>query len=339
MATYRLLTRDAFREGVFARENGKCLLCEKPAVDAHHILERRLWPDGGYYLENGAGVCEEHHIAAEQTVVSCDELRQKAGIVSFPLPPHLYRDQEYDKWGNPVLPNGLRMKGELFHDVSVQQILKPVMHLFTDRVKYPRTYHLPWSPGGTKDDRFMEDLSAFGAEDVVITVKMDGENTTMYRDYLHARSTDYDPHPSRSTVKALHAQIAHDIPEGWRVCGENLYAKHSIQYSGLESHFLVFSVWNERNVCLDWDATKEWAELLGLKTVPTLYEGKWDEAFTRKLYQPTYEGNDMEGYVVRVRGEIHYKEFRRKVGKYVRKGHVATSHHWKRERLIVNGLR
>ena len=74
------------------------------------------------------------------------------------MPPHLYRDQPYDKWGNPVLPNGTRLRGELFDDASVQKVLAPVLALFTDRVKYPRTYHLPWSPGLTDDDRKLDDL-------------------------------------------------------------------------------------------------------------------------------------------------------------------------------------
>ena len=36
----KLLTRDQFREAVFARDNHKCVFCHQPAVDAHHILER-----------------------------------------------------------------------------------------------------------------------------------------------------------------------------------------------------------------------------------------------------------------------------------------------------------
>lgn len=36
---------------------------------------------------------------------------------------------------------------------------------------------------------------------VVITEKMDGENTTLYRDGLHARSLDSRHHPSRNWVK------------------------------------------------------------------------------------------------------------------------------------------
>ena len=172
---------------------------------------------------------------------SCDDLRQRCGITRVILPPHLYVDAEqpYDKSGNPILPNGQRLRGELFDDESVQKVLAPVLHLFTSRVKYPRTFHLPWSPGVTDDDRVLDDPdAAFGESRVVVTEKMDGECTTMYRDYLHARSTDYSPHPSRDRVRALHAQIAHDIPEGWRVCGENVYAQHSISYDALPSYFL-----------------------------------------------------------------------------------------------------
>src|SRR3546814_17638272 len=62
-----LLTRTAFREGVFARDENRCVFCPLPAEDAHHIIERRLWPDGGYYLDNGASVCRAHHIRCETT--------------------------------------------------------------------------------------------------------------------------------------------------------------------------------------------------------------------------------------------------------------------------------
>jgi hypothetical protein len=43
----QLLTREEFKRQVFARD-GHCAFCQLPPVDAHHILERRLWPDGGY---------------------------------------------------------------------------------------------------------------------------------------------------------------------------------------------------------------------------------------------------------------------------------------------------
>jgi len=43
-----LLTRDQFRDGVFARDGRRCVICQSAGpLDAHHIVERRLWPDGG----------------------------------------------------------------------------------------------------------------------------------------------------------------------------------------------------------------------------------------------------------------------------------------------------
>ena len=345
MTDFKQLTRDEFREAVFARDKHKCVACSKPAKDAHHLLERKLWgQSGGYYLANGASVCEEHHLEAEATTLSCEKLRELAGIKDVLLPDHLYADQPYDKWGNPILPSGLRLKGELFDDPSVQKVMAPVLSLFTDRVKYPRTYHLPWSPGATNDDRMMKDLSTFEAKGVeapgvVVTVKMDGESTTMYPDYIHARSIEYDPHPSRNWVKALHGRIAHDIPKGWRVCGENLYAKHSIEYANLADYFQVFSIWDEHNMCLDWPMTKMYAELLGLKVVPTLYVGPWDEKLIRGLHKETFHGDPCEGYVVRLATCFHYRNFRTSVGKYVRKSHVTTHGHWMRSRLEINRLK
>src|SRR5271168_2324564 len=101
-----LLTRDAFREAVFARDGHGCVTCGMTGQDAHHIIERRLFPDGGYYLDNGATLCEKHHILAEQTILTCEEIRESAGIKTIILPPHLYSDQRYEKWGNPIMPNG-----------------------------------------------------------------------------------------------------------------------------------------------------------------------------------------------------------------------------------------
>jgi len=333
-----LLTRDEFRTAVFERDGHKCVVCGAPAKDAHHIVERRLWPDGGTYLDNGVSVCQEHHLAAESTVLSCEDVRKAAGIERVILPPHLYPDEVYDKWGDPILPNGRRLRGELFYDESVQKVIAPVLHLFTNRVKHPRTYHLPWSPGGTDDDRMMESVAGFESEDVVVTVKMDGEQTSLYRDGFHARSIDSPPHPSRDWLWKIHRTIGHEIPEGWRVCGENLYAVHSIRYRTLPAHFLVHSIWNERNVCLSWDETQEYAELLGLKTVPVFWRGVWDETRLRDFEPHEHAGDPCEGYVVRISRAFPFKDYRNVVGKVVRKGHVQTHGHWMRQAIEVNGL-
>ncbi|KIF06359.1 kinase, partial [Streptomyces sp. RSD-27] len=98
------------------------------------------------------------------------------------------------------------------------------------RTHYPRTAHLPWSPGATADDVRAGGTQALAGREVVVTEKLDGENTTLYPDGLHARSLDSGHHPSRTWVKGLQGRIGARIPAGRRICGENLYARHSLGY-------------------------------------------------------------------------------------------------------------
>jgi hypothetical protein len=334
----KLLSRDDFREGVFARDGHKCVVCGTTALDAHHILERRLWGEsGGYFLDNGVSVCETHHLACERTDISVEEIREYAGIVKKVIPDHLYNDQVYDKWGNPILPNGMRLIGELFFDESVQKILRDKLELFTHYVKYPRTTHVPWSPGMNEDDRILSSMDHFIGKEVVVPEKMDGENNTMYSDYYHARSLDGRNHPSRNWVKNFWSSISHDIPDRWRVCGENMYAKHSIGYENLESYFYGFSIWNDKNICLSWDDTLEWFQMLGITPVPVLYRGIYDEKAIKAIDLPW---DTCEGYVIRLANEFSFAEFKKSVAKCVRRGHVQTTKHWMHgQRMEVNGLK
>ena len=210
----KLIDRDSFREGVFLRDHHKCVICQQPATAAHHILERRLFSDGGYYISNGASLCDPCHILAEETTLSCETIREACGVIKAILPPDLYEDATYDKWGNQILPNGQRLRGELFNDESVQKILTQggVLSCFTWKVRAARTRHLPWSQGVNDDDRVLDNLSAFIGKRVICSIKMDGESTTMGCDYIHARSPDSKCDPTRTWVYNLHATIRHDIP-------------------------------------------------------------------------------------------------------------------------------
>jgi 5-methylcytosine-specific restriction endonuclease McrA len=58
--------RADFRAAVFGRDNHRCVMCGKPAVDAHHITDRNEMPAGGYVKENGVSLCEDCHLLAEQ---------------------------------------------------------------------------------------------------------------------------------------------------------------------------------------------------------------------------------------------------------------------------------
>ena len=334
-----LLSRNQFREGVFARDDHQCVICKIQAVDAHHILERKLWADGGYYLENGVSLCEAHHRQAEATVLSPKKLRQAAGITQVVLPTTLDRDSDYDKWGNQILPNGQRLKGVLFEDSSVQKLLAEhdLLPLFTHWMKYPRTNHLSWSLGISKDDRIMTSLEGLQGS-VIVSEKLDGENTTLYQDHIHARSLSSGNHLSRDWVKALWGAIKHDIPFGWRICGENVYAKHSIHYSRLESYFYGFSVWDDKNICLSWEETLEYFAILGITPVPVLFAGEFNEAHLRKL-ATSLDPQTTEGYVVRSADCFVFSSFSSRVAKYVRAGHVQTTQHWMHSALEPNRLR
>lgn len=696
---FKLLTRTEFREGVLSRSDHKCVVCASPAVDAHHIVERRLWTDEGYYLDNGAAVCEACHRKCETTEISLEQIRACAGVRKI-QPDHFYDDTgfSYDKWGNIILPNGTRLKGELFYDESVQKILKQgdVLRLFGKYVKYPRTMHLPWSEGRTEDDRILKTTDHLKAcDEIVVTLKMDGENClsgttrislpngerttlrklvrnkkvgdlvlgedekgnivptritrvynngrtedwnqvsirvrgerpkftyatdnhkffvsgkgyvevkdlivgdeiisttyetgftklqesviigtllgdaslhknyadsyimqfshkkehlpyvnfknnllgkvykgtgrytsgfgtemiksytvcshslyrsfgdfvsgdrkcvpawvedkltplaiavwymddgslvhsnaqrdrvqlstcsfteedcsvlqrglmkygicskqnvydgyryidinadnaeiffnliascvtpamqyklpasfrnkfagkelfeteeapkyyakrggeivsiekkshrvdrnrydletethnyfangvlvhncSMYNDYVHARSLQNEGHPSRDWLKGWHASIRNDIPDGWRICAENLFAKHSILYSDLENYVLGFSLWNEYNICMSWDDTLMYFELMGITPVQTLYRGPYDENILKEIAK-NLDTEKNEGYVVRPARAFPFAEFRNVVGKYVRKNHVHTHGHWMREGVVKNKL-
>ncbi|TQK52604.1 putative kinase [Streptomyces sp. SLBN-118] len=193
----------------------------------------------------------------------------------------------------------------------------------------------PWSPGAASDDVRAGDLSGLHGREVVVTEKLDGENTTLYADGLHARSLDSAHHPSRAWVKGLQGRVGSRIPQGWRVCGENLYARHSITYEDLESWFYGFSVWNGEGHCLDWDRTVRFLRRLGVPVPRVLWRGVFDERALRALRLDTTR---QEGYVVRTAGGFGPDEFGQRVAKWVRGGHVQTDAHWMHAAVVENGL-
>lgn len=337
-----LLSRDEFHRQVFERDNGTCVICGKEAADAHHIIDRCLFEDGGYYIDNGVSLCPDDHLKAERTQISCKELRKKAHIQNIVLPEHLDVDEEWDHWANIILPVGARLRGELFYNENVQKALRDggVIGDFLPYVKYPRTYHLPWSPNLQNDDRMHTNVDQLFQMPLIGTLKLDGENTTLYPGYIHARSIDSKHHESRAWIKALHGRIAHEIPQGWRICGENLFAKHSIHYHHLKDFFYVFSIWNEKNEALSWQDTVDYCEMLGLHTVPVFLEGISCKLLVEEAFEKYINGypDDVEGYVLRFSGKIPYHTFKNRTAKFVRKNHVQTDEFWMTQPVVPNVL-
>ncbi|MFJ6437863.1 RNA ligase family protein [Streptomyces sp. NPDC091416] len=195
----------------------------------------------------------------------------------------------------------------------------------------PRTPHLPGSPGATSDDVWC-DWSRFAPEagrELVTTLKMDGANTTLHAGGMYGRSPTGRSRPWQSRMRAFAAAVCPMIPQGVRVCGEDLTVAHSITYARELPPFMVFSVW-DGDVCLPWDETVVWADTLGLATVPLLARGpRPDEP--QRLCEAFDRGTDVErdeGFVVRDAQAFSRGEFADRVAKWVRSGHVRTGTEW-----------
>jgi hypothetical protein len=119
----KLFSREGFLEQVMRRHAGKCAFCTHLAIDAHHILDRKLFPDGGYYLNNGAAVCEAHHWLCETTEFTVEQVREAAKITVKVLPPGFDANKVYDKWGNEIIDHTRRKPGPLAEDTGCRKAL------------------------------------------------------------------------------------------------------------------------------------------------------------------------------------------------------------------------
>jgi len=203
--------------------------------------------------------------------------------------------------------------------------------------KYGRSYHLPQSPGATSDDKIMQDTSTlFAAAEVVVTEKMDGENTTIHPDGCHPRSLDARYHPSRDWMKAFAASISPQLHSGERIIGEYLFARYSISYDNLPSYFLGFA-WILDGVVQDWDETLVRFSDLGITPVPTLYRGPIDDRLLSKLIAEL-DLTRQEGMVLRDSASYPEEEQSKRLAKYVRANHVQSETHWMAGPLVKNTL-
>lgn len=197
--------------------------------------------------------------------------------------------------------------------------------------KYPRTYHLDFSEGIQSDDKIIKTLSHLEGKEVVVTLKMDGENTSIYSDgYTHARSIDSKSHWSRDIIKSIASVIRYNLPENYRICCENVSAKHSIYYPDgyLEGPLYLLSVWDDKNMCLSWEDTCLYAEDMDLPQPKVLYKGIFDINLLKKLAEDL-DINLEEGFVVRDVNSFKHEDFPSHVTKFVRANHVQDNEeHW-----------
>ncbi len=203
--------------------------------------------------------------------------------------------------------------------------------------KYNRTYHFPFSPGATNDDRIAETMSNLIGQEIVITEKLDGENCGMTDGGVYARShAAYTTSPWSKEVRNLHKLVVEDeLGDGVYLFGENMEGIHSISYSNLTSYFYIFGM-RDNNIWVPWEKVEEYAYLLDIPTVPVLFKGivnseKELKQLVEKLSkEPSELGGQREGVVARVADMFHNDDFSTHVMKWVRKDHVTTTEHWQR---------
>lgn len=203
--------------------------------------------------------------------------------------------------------------------------------------KYGRTYHLPWSPGTTSDDRISKSVESLLGINIVVTEKLDGENCGMTDGGVYARShATFTTSAWSREVRTLHKQeIENSLGEGVFLFGENMEGVHSIEYSDLTSYFYIFGV-RDNGIWIPWSKVEEYSYLLDLPTVPVLFRGKVETEKELKdltldlVSQPSALGGNREGIVVRNAGEFPNEDFGANVMKWVRKNHVKTDTHWSR---------
>jgi len=191
-------------------------------------------------------------------------------------------------------------------------------------MKYQRTYHLSFS--NVEDDSKFGDFSHLEGKDIIVTEKMDGENTGITNKLVHARSLDSNNHPSRNWVKGFASNFQYLMKDEEKIFGENLYAAHSVKYESLLSYFYGFALY-KGDICSSWDDTVKYFADKNIISVPVLYRGIFNNDKIREIFN-SLDLETSEGIVVRNADSFHYNDFEYNVFKAVRQNHVITDQHW-----------
>jgi hypothetical protein len=207
--------------------------------------------------------------------------------------------------------------------------------------KYPRTYHVPFSKGLTNNDR----KAADGWEkyiinrNIVITEKLDGENTAITKHGAFARShaapTDSPWSANIWKEGGWYDYLKKYIADDEIMYGENMYAIHSIEYDRLPFDFFVFAV-RKGDVFMEWADVEMYAHERDLPTVPRLFNGmisslkNLEKHVSYLMHNGSKFGDVIEGLVIRNADSFHFNDFSSHVVKYVRENHVQTDEHWRK---------
>lgn len=158
--------------------------------------------------------------------------------------------------------------------------------------KYPRSFHAPWSPGASSDDKILKSVDSFLNKELICSEKLDGGNVMCNVDGVFARSHNGPPvHSSFDAIKARYAnELKWQLAPGLSYFFEYTWAVHSITYDLLPDYLFLIGIRDDfRNEWYCWDDVETVASEIGVETVPVL--GKFSaKTTTQKTIQKNITG-------------------------------------------------
>lgn len=207
-----------------------------------------------------------------------------------------------------------------------------------NKQKYPRTFHLPYSEKKGDDDKTLENDDCFYNMHVIVLEKLDGENTSLYGDYMHARSLDslIDDEGRRWVETFMKVRQSHFIND-MVILGENMFYKHTVEYDDLESYFYGFSI-RTNQLFLDWALTTRVFKKMDIKHPKVIYKGIYDKDAILEAFRDydDSKNNRCEGFVVRNSDIFRMPNFSSNVAKFVKSSFVLPDQHWRHAPKIIN---
>lgn len=224
--------------------------------------------------------------------------------------------------------------------------------------KYRSTGHWVNSPTVHRDDTYHPAPEHFIGARVVVTEKLDGGNTCLFRGDAYARSVDSPAAEAWfAMVKKYHAWKTGQEHAGnparqlemrnYAFYGEDIYGVHSIEYGAVHPSrtFYLFSVVDVRTMeSVHWGDVEAFSCALDVPTVPVVHKGVFNSVdelsafLDAEMEKPSALGGEREGFVIRLEEAFPFgdnikegkTDVMRNICKYVRPNHVQTDQHWRR---------
>lgn len=207
-------------------------------------------------------------------------------------------------------------------------------------LKYPRTYHLPFSPGVQSDDKIIRDIKPFIGKEVTVTEKADGGCTILSQGEVWSRASGSPATEGWfAMVRKWHAWKTATWGPQNDIYGEDLYGRHSIDYGTIPEDltFRPFN-WLQKGKWLSYDDRTAAFRNMGMSPVPLIHRGVFSSEkelkkfLVEEIKKPSLLGSEnppREGFVIQRVDEFAFEDFADNVCKYVRANHVQSDSHWR----------